>query len=192
MASERLPIDAILLIQWMTNKQIIGDIGGDSIIREIFGASTPYNVNLEAYARHIKYFSVCRALITTCNTISNTAYQHNGAPLNEILDSAESSIYAIKDAISQRTEGAFPRLAKQIAIETAAKIESRGGVGSVTGLTTGFPVLDELTLGLHPKELVIVGGVPSMGKTTFAMNVVENAFKAGIEKCWCRVLDGNG
>ncbi|MTV44697.1 DnaB-like helicase C-terminal domain-containing protein, partial [Streptococcus pneumoniae] len=53
-------------------------------------------------------------------------------------------------------------------------------VGSVTGLTTGFPVLDELTLGLHPKELVIVGGVPSMGKTTFAMNIVENAFKSGI------------
>ena len=181
MASERLPIDAILLIQWMTNKQIIDDIGGDSLIREIFGAATPYNVNLEAYARQIKYFSVCRALITTCNTISDTAYQHKGAPLNEILDAAESSIYAIKDAISERSEGSFPKLAKKIAMETVTKIESRGGVGSVTGLTTGFPILDEMTLGLHQKELIIVGGVPSMGKTTFAMNMVENAFKAGID-----------
>lgn len=181
MASERLPIDAILLIQWMTNKQIIDDIGGDSLIREIYGAATPYNVNLEAYARQIKYFSVCRALITTCNTISDTAYQHKGAPLNEILDAAESSIYAIKDAISQKTEGSFPRLVKQVAYETAQRIEARGGKSEVTGVSTGYPIIDELTLGLQPKELVIIGGVPSMGKTTFAMNIIENAFKSGVD-----------
>lgn len=181
MASERLPIDAILLIQWMTNKQIIDDIGGDSLIREIYGAATPYNVNLEAYARQIKYFSVCRALITTCNTISDTAYQHKGAPLNEILDAAESSIYAIKDAINQKSEGTFPRLVKDVAMETATRIEARKGQKSTTGLSTGYPILNELTLGLQPKELVIIGGVPSMGKTTFAMNIVENAFKAGVE-----------
>ena len=181
MAGERLPIDVILLIQWMTNKQIISEIGGDLPIREIYGSATPYNPNLEAYARQIKYFSVCRALITTCNTISDTAYQHKGAPLNEILDAAESSIYAIKDAINQKSEGTFPRLVKEVAMETATRIEARKGQKSTTGLSTGFPVLNELTLGLQPKELIIIGGVPSMGKTTFAMNLVENAFKAGVD-----------
>lgn len=181
MSSERLPIDAVCIRQWLMDKNLLAQAGGDECLGNILATSTPYNVNLEAYAGQVKYFSVCRELIKTCNAISTTAYQHQGAPLNQILDAAESSIYAIKDAISQRTDGTFPKLAKQVAMETATKIEARGGDGVAAGLTTGFPVLDEVTLGLHPKELVIVGGVPSMGKTTFAMNMVENAFKAGIE-----------
>lgn len=181
MASDRLPIDAGLVVQWLHDNNALDKAGGEKYLEQIISSSTPYNVNLEVYAERVKYFSVCRQLIKTCNDISTNAYKHQGAPLNQLLDMAESSIYAIKDSIHQRTDATFPKLAKQIALETSEKIDSRIGVGQVTGLTTGFSCLDEMTLGLHKKELIIVGGVPSMGKTTFAMNMVENAFKAGIE-----------
>lgn len=181
MANERLPIDASCVHQWLIDKNLLGDAGGEQRLGQILSSSVPDNVNLEIYAQKVKYFSICRALITTCNEISMTAYKHDGKPLNEILDAAESSVYAIKDALSQNSSATGPRLARHVALETSIKIESRGGNAAVTGLTTGYSILDEMTLGLQPKELVIVGGVPSMGKTTFAMNMVENAFKAGID-----------
>jgi replicative DNA helicase len=181
MSSDKMVIDVVCVRQWLLDNNALSDAGGDDCLNHIVVSSTPYNVNLEVYAAKVKYFAICRELIKTCNDISTSAYQHQGAPLNEILDAAESSIYAIKDSISQQTQSTLPRLVKTVASETLDKIHARTGCGEVTGLTTGFKALDDITLGLHPKELVIVGGVPSMGKTTFAMNIIENTFKAGVD-----------
>lgn len=181
MANSRLPIDVACVIQWLKDNHSAENNRCVNTVMDIFNSSLPYNVNLEVYAQRVKYFSVCRALITACKDISNEAYQHKGRPLSELLDAAESSIYAIKDAVNSNSNTTAPRLVREIALETSTRIEARAGESSVTGISTGYGVLDELTLGLQPKELVIVGGVPSMGKTTFAMNMVENAFKAGVD-----------
>lgn len=181
LVAEKLPTDAASILQYLTDKNLLRESGGEARICQIVGDAPMTTANIQVYAQKLKYFSVCRSLIATANAISASAYDHQGAPINEILDAAESSLYAIKDSVSQKSNATQPRLVKEVALETATRIEARKGQKSTTGLSTGFPMLNELTLGLQAKELIIIGGVPSMGKTTFAMNIVENAFKAGVE-----------
>ena len=96
-----------------------------------------------------------------------------------VLDEAEREVFAIAEKRSSSTEGpqnVLSVLESTIArIETLGKLENHNGV---TGVTTGFVELDKKTAGLQPSDLIIVAARPSMGKTTFAMNLCENAAMA--------------
>ena len=98
-----------------------------------------------------------------------------------VLDEAEREVFAIAEKRSSSTEGpqnVISVLESTIArIDTLSKFENHSGV---TGVTTGFVDLDKKTAGLQPSDLIIVAAArPSMGKTTFAMNLCENAAMAG-------------
>ena len=92
---------------------------------------------------------------------------------NEVLDEAERKIFAIAES---RPKTGGPESVNTLLTKAIDRIDTLfNSDGAITGLSTGFTDLDEMTSGLQPADLIIVAGRPSMGKTTFAMNLVENA-----------------
>lgn len=175
------PADALSVFEKLKNCDMLDKIGGEAYLTQILRDSPATTANVLHYAQKIKYFAVCRDLIKTCNDVIENTKEHQGRPLAEILDFAESRIFQTKDALDLKS--GEPKLIREVSKKVVTDIEERfTNGGEITGLPTGFYDLDELTLGLQKKELVIIAGCPSMGKSTFAFNIAENAMIKQIEK----------
>ena len=135
---------------------------------------TPSASNIVAYANIVREKSVLRQLIAVGTDISSSGYQPEGRDSKELLDNAEKSVFKIAEQGARGNSG-FQEM-KSLLSKTVDKIDHLfNSQGGVTGVATGFDKFDEMTTGLQPSDLVIVAGRPSMGKTTFAMNIAENA-----------------
>ncbi|MBI5869018.1 MAG: replicative DNA helicase [candidate division Zixibacteria bacterium] len=126
--------------------------------------------NATALARIIKDKAVLRQLITEASRIAQECHTAPG-DVGELLDDTEGRIFAISE---KRWRQDFVSLAEILpkTFESIEEYNRRGG--GITGLPTGFDELDQLTAGLHPSDLVILAGRPSMGKTALALNIMEN------------------
>ena len=173
--------DVLCVFEKLKSSEQLEFVGGEAYLEQILRDSPATTVNILIYAERIKYFSVCRNLIKTCNDVIENTKNHQSRPISEILDFAESRIFETKDVLDLKS--GEPKLIKDVSKNVVDFIEERFQKGGeITGLTTGFYDLDELTLGLQKKELVIIAGCPSMGKSTFAFNIAENAMIKQIEK----------
>ncbi|OOF69576.1 replicative DNA helicase [Rodentibacter caecimuris] len=176
--SNQSPIDLITLDQALKNKGISDEVGGFAYLAELSN-NTPNAINIVAYADIVREKAILRELIAVGNKIAQNSYSFRGKDIKMILDDAEREVFAIAEKRSSAGEGpqnVIEVLTKTIdRIETLSNIENHSGV---TGITTGFLDLDKKTSGLQPSDLIIVAARPSMGKTTFAMNLCENAAMA--------------
>lgn len=172
--------DALSVFENLKNNGLLEKIGGEAYLEQILRDSPATTINILHYAQKVKYLAVCRQLIKTCADVIENTKEHHDRPLAEILDFAESRIFETKDALDLKS--GEPKLIKEISRKVVADIEERfTNGGEITGLSTGFYDLDELTLGLQKKELVIIAGCPSMGKSTFAFNIAENAMRSQVK-----------
>jgi len=113
-------------------------------------------------------------LVTAGNEIASSGLSPEGKDVNELLDEAEKKVFQIADDSTQTGQG-FQDI-KSLLKSTVEKIDELFERGDhITGLPTGYDEFDEKTAGLQSGELIIVAGRPSMGKTSFAMNIVEYA-----------------
>ena len=140
--------------------------------------NTPSAANINAYADIVRERSILRQLIHVSQDVTKNAFTPQGRKSLEILDEAESAIFRIAE---QQKKGAGPLDIKTVLKKAVDRIdELYKHKGSLTGLTTGFEELDKITSGLQPSDMVVIAARPSMGKTTFAMNLCENvAIKNG-------------
>ena len=172
------PIDLITLDQALKAKGISDSVGGFAYLADLSN-NTPNAINILAYAEIVREKAILRELIAVGNRIAENSYSPKGKDIKMVLDEAEREVFAIAEKRSSSTEGpqnVLSVLESTIArIETLGKLENHNGV---TGITTGFVELDKKTAGLQPSDLIIVAARPSMGKTTFAMNLCENAAMA--------------
>ena len=172
------PIDLITLDQALKAKGISDSVGGFAYLADLSN-NTPNTINILAYAEIVREKAILRELIAVGNRIAENSYSPKGKDIKMVLDEAEREVFAIAEKRSSSTEGpqnVLSVLESTIArIETLGKLENHNGV---TGVTTGFVDLDKKTAGLQPSDLIIVAARPSMGKTTFAMNLCENAAMA--------------
>ena len=172
------PIDLITLDQALKAKGISDSVGGFAYLADLSN-NTPNAINILAYAEIVREKAILRELIAAGNRIAENSYSPKGKDIKMVLDEAEREVFAIAEKRSSSTEGpqnVLSVLESTIArIETLGKLENHNGV---TGVTTGFVDLDKKTAGLQPSDLIIVAARPSMGKTTFAMNLCENAAMA--------------
>ena len=172
------PIDLITLDQALKAKGISDSVGGFAYLADLSN-NTPNAINILAYAEIVREKAILRELIAVGNRIAENSYSPKGKDIKMVLDEAEREVFAIAEKRSSSTEGpqnVLCVLESTIArIETLGKLENHNGV---TGVTTGFVELDKKTAGLQPSDLIIVAARPSMGKTTFAMNLCENAAMA--------------
>ena len=172
------PIDLITLDQALKAKGISDSVGGFAYLADLSN-NTPNAINILAYAEIVREKAILRELIAVGNRIAENSYSPKGKDIKMVLDEAEREVFAIAEKRSSSTEGpqnVISVLESTIArIDTLSKLENHSGV---TGITTGFVDLDKKTAGLQSSDLIIVAARPSMGKTTFAMNLCENAAMA--------------
>ncbi|MCD6061452.1 MAG: dnaB [Moraxellaceae bacterium] len=176
LADEGKPRDALTVSETLNRLGELADAGGMAYLGEIV-KNTASAANISAYAEIVRERSVLRQLIRASYEISDVAYQPQGATSAQILDEAERKIFAIAE---QQTKGDGPQALRPLLARTVNRIEQLFSSNDpLTGLSTGFTDLDNKTSGLQKGDLVIVAARPSMGKTTFAMNLVENVMMNG-------------
>lgn len=176
LAAESEPLDVVTLAEFLERAGDIEDAGGLSYLAEL-AEKTPSAANIRAYAQIVAERSILRQLIEVSGGIVDSAFNPLGRTSSDLLDEAERNVFRIAE--SRTKEGTGPKPINPILTQALTRIEELFESGEkVTGLTTGFNDLDEWTSGMQPADLIIVAGRPSMGKTTFAMNVVENALLA--------------
>lgn len=148
--------------------------GGFAYLAEL-SKNTPSAANIRAYAEIVRERAVVRELVSAANQIADAGYTPQGRDSSSLLDMAESLIFGITEKRQKADTG--PQDIGTILERTVARIETlyQNPHDGVTGLDTGFKDLNKKTAGLQPSDLIIVAARPSMGKTTFAMNLVENA-----------------
>ncbi|SDX59975.1 replicative DNA helicase [Marinobacter mobilis] len=177
-AAERLagdsePLDVVTLAEFLDRAGDIEDAGGLSYLAEL-AEKTPGAANIRAYAEIVRERAVLRKLIEVSGGIVDSAFNPQGRTSDELLDEAERQVFNIAE--SRNKQGTGPQSINPVLTKALGRIEELfESDGSITGLTSGFRDLDERTSGMQPSDLIIVAGRPSMGKTTFAMNLVENA-----------------
>ena len=173
LATESEPLDVVTLAEYLERAGDIEDAGGLSYLAEL-AEKTPSAANIRAYAQIVAERSILRQLIEVSGGIVDSAFNPQGRNTTELLDEAERNVFRIAESRTKEASG--PKPINPILTQALTRIEELFESGEkVTGLTTGFTDLDEWTSGMQPSDLLIVAGRPSMGKTTFAMNVVENA-----------------
>jgi replicative DNA helicase len=169
------PIDVLTVSEAMSTSAEGGsdNVGSDLAYLGSLAKNTPNTGNALPYAKIVRDRAVLRRLIETANDISRSAYNPEGLETDAVLDRAEQAIFEIARQESRGSEG-FQGIGPLLA-ESLNRVEALFESGdSVTGVPTGFTDLDEMTCGLQEADLVIVAGRPSMGKTSFAMNLVEH------------------
>ncbi len=172
--SKGTPIDLITLSESLESKDLLTDVGGFAYLAEL-SKNTPSAINVVAYSEIIRQQAILRELISASNEIADNCYATEGRDSNEILDLAESKIFQIAESRTKQGEG--PKSITEVLEATVAKIEElfQRPHDGVTGVSTGYIDLDKKTAGLQRSDLIIIAARPSMGKTTFAMNLCENA-----------------
>lgn len=171
LVEQNKPLDVLTVSEALRDIQELDQVGGDVYLFELAN-NTPSTANINAYADIVRERSVLRQLLAVANDIANNAFNAQGRPITELLDSAERSVFAISEQ-GARTSG--PINVKDYLAKTMDRIDTLFHSNSpITGVSTGYHDLDEMTSGLQPSDLVIIAGRPSMGKTTFAMNIAEN------------------
>ena len=172
LASKNHPFDVVTLLDTLKSNNALDDAGGEAYLFELAN-NTPSVANVSAYADIVREKSVQRQLIAVSGDIADSAYNPGSRDVSELLDFAESRVFAIAE---QTPSDGGPEIIKSILVRAVEKIDALYHSGdSITGLATGLSDLDELTSGLQPSDLVIVAGRPSMGKTTLVMNIAEHA-----------------
>ena len=173
LAEEANPCDVVTVSEWLDNRGQLESAGGLEYIASLAN-ETPGAANARSYAKILRERSMLRSLISAGNEITGAAFASDGRTAAEIVDDAERLVFEIAESGSRGRSG-FKSL-KQILPEAVDRIDVlHQSDGDITGISSGFVEFDKLTAGLQPGDLVIVAGRPSMGKTTFAVNMAENA-----------------
>ena len=167
------PADVVTVSEWLEKNGELDGAGGLPYLGTLAN-NTPSAANIVAYADIVRERAVMRTLIRVANNIGNSAYNPEGRNAAELLDYAEKNILDISERGSHRRGGFQPL--KTLLTSAVDRIDTLFRSESpITGVPTGFTDLDAMTSGLQPGDLVIVAGRPSMGKTSLAMNIAENA-----------------
>lgn len=175
------PADVITVYEALTTSGKAEEVGGLSYLNAL-AQNTPSAANIRRYAEIVRDRGVLRKLITVSDEIAGQAFNPQGKEVKQMLDEAESKIFAIAEEGARGAQGfqEIQPLLTQV-VERIDELYNRDNPNDITGVPTGFIDLDRMTSGLQPGDLVIVAGRPSMGKTAFSINIGENvAIESGL------------
>ncbi|MGC6404411.1 MAG: replicative DNA helicase [Candidatus Comchoanobacterales bacterium] len=171
LSEQAMPFDTITVNETLKKKGFLEKMGGEQFLFELVN-ETPVAANILSYAKIVHEKSHLRSLMEAGQYITDLAHTSGSKNADELINEAEQKIMSIKDT---RSSSDGPRSIQDILTETTDKIDRLSQMeGTITGSPTGFDDLDKMTSGLHPGDLVIVAGRPSMGKTVFGVNIAEH------------------
>lgn len=168
--NENIPVDIVTVSDRLKQKDMLDGVGGIGYLSQAV-VGVPTTGNVEYYAKIIREKSVLRRLITAATVISETAYNESD-DIERILDRAEQEIF---DVSSEKESNDIVPIQDIFMTAYQDMVENSINKGTITGVPTGFYELNNRTGGLHGGELIIIAGRPGMGKSSFAVNIAENA-----------------
>lgn len=168
------PADVITVFEALTTLGKAEEAGGLAYINEL-ALNTPSAANIRRYAEIVRDRAMLRRLVSVSDEIATNALNPQGKEVKQMLDEAESKIFAIAEEGARGNQGflALQPLLTQV-VERIDELYHRDNPNDITGVPTGFADLDKMTSGLQPGDLIIVAGRPSMGKTAFSLNIGEH------------------
>lgn len=170
------PIDVLSVANLLKEKKNLEQIGGNGYLNELM-SNVPSTVNIRHYGEIVYKKFILRSLIDASEQIATLSYEQNEMDTADIIDAAEKNIFRITQSIN--TKNAFVSI-KQSLVETWEQIEHlHEHKDEVRGVPTGFPDLDNLLSGLQKSDLIILAARPSVGKTTFALDIARNVALGG-------------
>ncbi len=173
LAEEQQPLDVVTVAETLERAGTLADAGGLPYLSNI-AKETPTAANILAYAKIVRECSVMRQLISVGTEIADSGFQPAGRDAAALLDEAERRVFEISEQQARGRGGFLPiKTLLSRAVERIEILYERQE--PITGLPSGFTDFDLMTSGLQRSDLIIVAGRPSMGKTTFAMNLAEHA-----------------
>ncbi len=174
MFRENQPVDIVTVCDELKSRKLLDMVGGRAYVGSLSG-EVPSATNASEYAKIVAEKSSMRTLIRTAEQIRERSFSQE-EDASEILNFAESEIFAISQQ-RQRTD--YTPLKDVLVSDIDMLDEAVRNQGHITGVTTGFRQLDNITYGLQKSDLIIVAARPAMGKTAFALNIAQNAAVKG-------------
>ncbi len=172
LAERNQPVDAITLGTALKSKDALAAIGGDGYLVDLISV-VPNAAHLMHHARLVNHTSLLRTLIDSCTDIISRSYgtHPDEESVTQLLDEAENRIFKIN---SSKDSGGAVEVGGLLA-DAFKLLEAQRTRGDLTGLPSGFLDLDEMLGGFNPGELTVIAARPAMGKTAFALNLIEHA-----------------
>ncbi len=164
-------IDPVTLTEELRNSGELESAGGPAYLAELIEA-VPTAANIEYHARIIRDKALLRRLIEASTETIRDAYDTRGESVEDTIDRAEQRVFQISQA-GQRKGFIWIKEILWPAFEHIEQLQQ--AEGSVTGVPSGFPDLDNLTAGFQRSDLIVVAGRPSMGKTSLVLNFMQHA-----------------
>jgi|TARA_B100001971_G_scaffold60985_1_gene56000 replicative DNA helicase len=172
LAERNQPLDIVTIAESLQLVNELTNVGGTPYLSELADI-TPTASNIKAYAEIVVERATVRNLISVAHEIAESGFSPQGRDANSLIDLAESKVFKIGD---DRPSRGGPQPIKPLLTQAVHRIDELFQTkGALTGLSTGFRDIDEMTMGLQKGDMVVVAGRPSMGKTSFAMNIAESA-----------------
>lgn len=169
MFEKNIPIDLVTVVDELRSQNLLEAIGGLDYITNL-SSSIVTTANVSYYAKMIQEKATLRRLIQASSEIIELGY--SGEDLHEVLDTAEQKIF---DIAQGRDKGKFSPI-KDVLMDTFYNIETLyKNKGHLTGVPSGFQDLDLKTSGFQQSDFILIAARPSMGKTSFALNIAQNA-----------------
>jgi len=166
------PPDAVTVSEQLERENRLEAAGGIDYLARLV-EETPSAANIRAYAHIVRDHSMLRRLIEIGGDIAASAHDTEGRTVAELVDVAEQRVFEIAD---RGARGPGFKALKDILPDAIDRLDVLSHSDSeITGVSTGFTAMDEMTAGLQRGELVVIAGRPSMGKSTLAVNIAENA-----------------
>ena len=169
---KRMPIDIVTLSEILESAGVIKEVGGSSYLAELVN-DTPSAANIVHYAQITREKAVLRRLISAAGTITELGFDED-ADVSETLDKAEQSLFAVSQKFLKNKFIPINSILTE-AFDRIDKIHKDKEKGALRGVPSGFKELDKVTAGFQNSDLIILAARPSMGKTSFALNLAENA-----------------
>lgn len=164
------PVDIITLIEHLRSTEKLEDAGGISYITDI-SQSMPSTANLSAYIKIVAEKSMLRKLIKSSNDIIEKSY-NNQSMVDNVLDFAQKQVFDISEKKSNSDFEPISDVLERGFLEIERLYNNKG---DITGIPTGFNDLDNMTSGFQSGEMILIAARPSMGKTTFSLNIAQHA-----------------
>lgn len=177
LSTKNEPIDVLSVASRLKEKKSLDEIGGNAYLNELM-SNVPSTVNVRHYADIVYKKHVLRSLIDASENIASVAYEQNDMDTADIIDTAEKAIFRISSGMN--VKNAFVSIKTSLMDTMEQTIKLHENKDELRGVPTGYADLDTLTAGLQKSDLIILAARPSMGKTTFALDMARNVALAGI------------
>jgi len=163
------PIDLITVSQAMADRNLLDQVGGPVALANL-QTFLPTAANAEYYLDIMREKYLLRRMITACTSGAVRCYEEQG-DVKSLIDQVEKEIFTVGET---RFAGTLPTIKDHVSTAIEALDRLTKSQGAITGLSTGYKQLDNMTNGLHPGEMFVIAARPSMGKTALAMNIAEH------------------